>query len=120
MFQHAVFNVPNFLEGYTTDDNARAYILTALLDELGDAEGRTHDTGSLGSTYLAFLWNAFNDETNRFRNFMSFERNWLEAVGSEDSHGRALWALGTALGRSRSRGTAASRGGCSAARCPRR
>ncbi len=101
MFQHAVFNVPNFLEGYTTDDNARSYILTALLDELGDAEGLTHDTGSLGSTYLAFLWNAFNDKTNRFRNFMSFERNWLETVGSEDSHGRALWALGTALGRSK-------------------
>ena len=101
MFQHAVFNVPNFLEGYTTDDNARSYILTALLDELGDAEGETHDTGSLGSTYLAFLWNAFNDKTNRFRNFMSFERQWLEATGSEDSHGRALWALGTALGRSK-------------------
>lgn len=104
MFQHAVFNVPNFLEGYTTDDNARAYILTALLDELGDAEGVTHDTGSLGSTYLAFLWNAFNGKTCRFRNFMSFERNWLEEVGSEDSHGRALWALGTALGRSKSEG----------------
>ncbi len=104
MFQHAVFNVPNFLEGYTTDDNARSYILTALLDELGDAEGQTHDTGSLGSTYLAFLWNAFNDKTNRFRNFMSFERNWLETTGSEDSHGRALWALGTALGRSKLEG----------------
>ena len=104
MFQHAVFNVPNFLEGYTTDDNARAYILTALLDELGDSEATVHDTGSLGSTYLAFLWNAFNAGTCRFRNFMSFERNWLEEVGSEDSHGRALWALGTALGRSRSEG----------------
>ena len=104
MFQHAIYNVPNFLEGYTTDDNARSYILTALLDELGDVEGRTYDTGSLGSTYLAFLWNAFNGETNRFRNFMSFERNWLEAVGSEDSHGRALWALGTALGRSKIEG----------------
>ena len=104
VFQHAIFNVPNFLEGYTTDDNARAYILTVLLDELGTHDRHTPDTDSLGSTYLAFLWNAFNAETNRFRNFMSFERNWLEAVGSEDSHGRALWALGTALGRSEDEG----------------
>ena len=104
MFQHAIFNVPNFLEGYTTDDNARAYILTVLLDELGTHDPHTPDTGSLGSTYLAFLWNAFNGTTNRFRNFMSFERNWLEAVGSEDSHGRALWALGTALGRTENEG----------------
>ena len=99
MFQHAIFNVPNFLEGYTTDDNARAYILTVLLDELGARDSHVPDTGALGSTYMAFLWNAFNAQTCRFRNFMSFERGWLEAVGSEDSHGRALWALGTALGR---------------------
>lgn len=100
MFQHAIFNVPNFAEGYTTDDNARAFILTTLLEELGDAEDCTIETGSLGSTYLAFLWHAFNPPTCRFRNFMSFERRWLEESGSEDSHGRALWALGTALGRS--------------------
>lgn len=99
MFQHAIFNVPNFAEGYTTDDNARAFILTTLLEELGGVEGRAIATGSLGSTYLAFLWHAFNPKTCRFRNFMSFERRWLEEAGSEDSHGRALWALGTALGR---------------------
>ena len=105
MFQHAIFNVPNFLEGYTTDDNARAYILTVLLEELGARDGEiVPDTSALGSTYLAFLWNAFNAGTRRFRNFMSFERNWLEAVGSEDSHGRALWALGTTLGRSEDEG----------------
>ena len=104
MFQHAIFNVPNFAEGYTTDDNARAFILTTLLDELGEEQGRPIETGSLGSTYLAFLWHAFNPQTCRFRNFMSFERRWLEEAGSEDSHGRALWALGTALGRSRDDG----------------
>ncbi len=104
MFQHAIFNVPNFAEGYTTDDNARAFILTTHLDELGEAQGRTIETGSLGSTYLAFLWHAFNPATCRFRNFMSFERCWLEETGSEDSHGRALWALGVALGRSRDEG----------------
>ncbi len=104
MLQHAVFNVPNFVEGYTTDDNARAYILTILLEELGARDKHTPDASVLGSTYLAFLWNAFNDEKCRFRNFMSFERQWLEGVGSEDSHGRALWALGTALGRSENEG----------------
>ena len=104
MFQHAIFNVPNFAEGYTTDDNARAFILTTLLDELGEEQGRTIETGSLGSTYLAFLWHAFNPTTCRFRNFMSFDRRWLEEAGSEDSHGRALWALGVALGRSRDDG----------------
>lgn len=104
MFQHAVFNVPNFAEGYTTDDNARAFILTTLLGELSELQHRPIETGSLGSTYLAFLWHAFNPTTCRFRNFMSFERRWLEETGSEDSHGRALWALGTALGRSRDDG----------------
>ena len=121
MFQHAVYNVPNFLEGYTTDDNARSYILTALLDELGDAEGQTHDTGSLGSTFLAFLWNAFNDKTNRFRNFMSPS----SATGSNTPAARTAtavrsgrWARRWAARRSRA--TAASRDGSSAARCPRR
>jgi hypothetical protein len=31
---------------------------------------------------------------------MSYSRNWLEQAGSEDSHGRAVWALGTVVGRS--------------------
>ena len=51
-----------------------------------------------GRRYLAFLWLAFNDRTGRFRNFLSYDRRWQEEVGSEDSHGRALWALGTVLG----------------------
>ena len=55
----------------------------------------------LGNRYLAFLWHAFNPEQHRFRNFMSYDRRWLEEVGSEDSHGRALWALGTAIARSK-------------------
>lgn len=99
MFQHGIFNVPNFHEGYTTDDNARAYILTTLLEELGFEGVRP-----LASTYLAFLWCAFNPGNRRFRNFMGFGRDWLEKDGSEDSHGRALWALGAALGRSRDDG----------------
>src|SRR5689334_19027755 len=55
---------------------------------------------------MAFLNYAYSESTGRFRNFMAFDRHWLEKVGSEDSHGRALWALGTVLGRSNSQGMA--------------
>jgi hypothetical protein len=95
MLQHALFSIPNYREGYTTDDNARALIIAALLEELGISESY-----ELASRYLAFLWYAFNTETGRFRNFMDYQRHWLEASGSDDSHGRALLALGTVLGRS--------------------
>ncbi len=95
ILQHAVFMVPNYREGYTTDDNARALIVGVLLEEIGHEEAL-----SLTSRYLGFLWYAFNPETGRFRNFLSYTREWLEDVGSDDSHGRSLWALGTVLGRS--------------------
>jgi glycosyltransferase involved in cell wall biosynthesis len=100
--EHAVFVVPNYPEGYTTDDNARALIVSVLLEHLGIAV----PTGSadLASRYLAFLWLAFDPATNRFRNCLSYERQWQEPGGSEDSHGRALWGLGTVLGRSREKG----------------
>lgn len=95
MLQHALFTVPNYSEGYTTDDNARALMVGALLEELGHSEAK-----DLATRYLAFISYAFNPKTGRFRNFMDYQRNWLEASGSDDSHGRALWALGTVLGRS--------------------
>ncbi len=95
MFQHAIFTVPNYHEGYTIDDNARALMVSTLLEELGSEE-----SADLTSRYFAFVWYAFNSKTGRFRNFMSYQRNWLEENGSDDSHGRALWALGTVLGRS--------------------
>ena len=98
MFQHATYTVPNFAEGYCTDDNARAYILTVLLEELGEESAQVR---SLATTYLAFLNHALHRPTGKFRNFMSFERRWMEECGSEDSNGRALWALGTGVGRSR-------------------
>ena len=60
----------------------------------------TREAAELATRYLAFLWYAFNPETERFRNFMDYQRHWLEESGSDDSHGRALWALGTVLGRS--------------------
>ena len=103
IFQHAIFNVPNFHEGYCTDDNARAYILCNLLDEIG---GHPHKENLTAQTtnYLAFLAAALDYQTGRFRNFMSHGRQWLEDAGSEDSHARALWALGTGVGRSRNEG----------------
>ncbi|MBN1866180.1 glycosyltransferase family 4 protein [Candidatus Sumerlaeota bacterium] len=96
MLQHASFTVRNYREGYSIDDNARALIVSVLLEELGRSEAL-----ELSSRYLAFIWYAFNTETGRFRNFMDYQRHWMEENGSDDSHGRALWSLGTVLGRSR-------------------
>ena len=95
MLQHARFTIPNYREGYSIDDNARALIVSTHLEELGSGEAF-----ELASRYLAFIGYAFNTETGRFRNFMDYQRNWLEESGSDDSHGRTLWALGTVLGRS--------------------
>jgi hypothetical protein len=100
--EHAVFVIPNYPEGYSTDDNARALIVTILLEEFG--AGAVKGAADLASRYLAFLWLAFDPVTNRFRNCLSYERQWQEACGSEDSHGRALWGLGTVLGRSKDAG----------------
>jgi glycosyltransferase involved in cell wall biosynthesis len=99
MLQHAKFTVPCFNHGYCTDDNARALLFSVLLEELDEAPP---DVRPLRWVYAAFLQHAFVEATGRFRNFMSFDRHWLEEQGSEDSHGRALWALGAAVGRTRS------------------
>jgi len=103
MFQHAIFNAPNYHEGYCTDDNARAFILSVLLDEFGDRKPSA-SLNDLATIYLAFLAAALNGDSGRFRNFMSHGRIWSEEFGSEDSHGRALWAAGTGAGRSRNAG----------------
>ena len=98
IMQHAVFTVPNYDEGYTTDDNARGLIAAVLLEGAEDAAiDEAHD---LASRYLAFLWHAFDGPSGRFRNFLSFDRRWLEQAGSEDSNARALWAIGVVVGRS--------------------
>jgi glycosyltransferase involved in cell wall biosynthesis len=97
ILQHAAFSVPRYEDGYCVDDNARALLVTALLEDAG-----TDDVGTvraLASRYLAFVRYAFNPDCGRFRNFMSYAREWLEERGSEDSHGRAVWALGTVVGR---------------------
>jgi glycosyltransferase involved in cell wall biosynthesis len=102
MVEHAVFVVPNYPEGYSTDDNARALIVTTLLEEIGvHAPANSAD---LASRYLAFLWHAFDPATKRFRNSLTYECQWHEVEGSEDSHGRAVWGLGTVLGRSKNAG----------------
>src|SRR5260370_26964298 len=97
--EHAVFVVPNYPEGYTTDDNARALIVAILLEEFGSSA----PVGAidLASRYLAFLWLAFDPKTRRFRNFLSYEPQCHEPEGSESSHGPALRGLGTALGPSK-------------------
>ena len=101
MLQHAVYTLPNYDHGYCTDDNARALILATLLEEL---EEGFPEHARLSSTYAAFLQNAFDAGAGRFRNFMTYRREWIGEMGSEDSHGRALWALGTCVGRSRREG----------------
>lgn len=98
IFQHSLYTVPDFSHGYCTDDNARALIFSVMLEELGEEAERGR---GLATTYLAFLNHAFNRETKRFRNFMTFDRKWCEECGSEDSNGRALWALGHCAARSR-------------------
>src|SRR6266568_2155262 len=97
IFQHAIFSVPNFSEGYCTDDNARAFILAVLLSELGEEPERVR---TLATTYAAFLHHAFDLRVKRFHNHLSFDRRWLDEQGSEDCQGRALWALGVGVGRS--------------------
>jgi glycosyltransferase involved in cell wall biosynthesis len=126
MLQHAIFSVPNRGEGYTTDDNARALILAVLLEQMEkkqfeetappadpatDSVSNSESNSESNSVnqdsacrYLSFLEHAFNAGKGRFRNFLGYDRRWSEAEGSEDSHGRALWALGTVLGRSKDEG----------------
>jgi hypothetical protein len=102
IIEHAIFSVPNYPEGYSTDDNARALIVAILLEQLGVEQGTR--IRELASRYLAFLWLAFEPLTNRFRNCLSYDRQWQESEGSEDSHGRAVWGLGNVLGRSKDAG----------------
>ena len=90
LLQHAVHSVPDRLHGYCVDDNARALLLACALNEPGEQPLADVLTGR----FAAFVQHAWNPDTGRFRNFMGYDRTWLEERGSEDSHGRALWALG--------------------------
>jgi len=90
LLQHAVHSVADRAHGYCVDDNARALLLSSALAKSGEAE-RLPEIGS--AHFTAFIQHAWNPDTGRFRNFMSYDRRWLEESGSEDSHGRTLWAL---------------------------
>ena len=94
IIQHAKYVVPYRRHGYCTDDNARALIVTVLADKMLPEDETLQN---LKFTYLAYLEHAFNDKIGRFRNFMSYDRHWIEDMGSEDAHGRALWSLGIAV-----------------------
>jgi len=90
IMQHTVYRTPNRFEGYTTDDNARALMVTVMHFDMFH-EDHVMD---LLHTYLAFLNHSLHPKSQRFRNLMSYSRNWLDEYGSEDSHGRVLWSLG--------------------------
>jgi glycosyltransferase involved in cell wall biosynthesis len=91
LFQHAIHSTPDRSHGYCVDDNARALLLASALN----ASGEQPMSDELAGRFAAFVQHAWNPDTKRFRNFMGFDRRWAEEAGSEDSHGRALWALGT-------------------------
>jgi hypothetical protein len=95
ILQHATHNIPDRFHGYCTDDNARALMACAMSQKhlLSDDSG----VDQLCGRYLSFLLYAFNSKNGRFRNFMSYARQWTEEVGSEDSHGRAIWGLGKSV-----------------------
>ncbi len=92
LFQHATHDIPNYTEGYCIDDNARALILMANLR--GEADHDPEEVKRLARRYLAFVQHAFQPDLGRFKNFMLYDRTWTKAIGSEDSHGRTVWALG--------------------------
>ena len=93
MLQHALFGAPNHHHGYCIDDNCRALIVSLIYSYLRGY----HEESVPLQRYLAFIAYAFNESKGRFRNFMSYDRRWLEEVGSEDSHARTVWSLGLAV-----------------------
>ena len=98
LVEHATYTGPNFAEGYSTDDNARALLLTVLLEELGLASPEVYQ---LAATYAAFVNAAFVPGRRRFHNDLSCDRRWQDEVGSDDCFGRSLWALGACVSRSK-------------------
>ena len=91
MFQHSILGIPDRRHGYCIDDNARGLLLMSIADDL-PLDLRTR----LATTYASFVQHGWNEDCGHYRNFMGYDRTWLESVGSEDSNGRTLWALGVA------------------------
>ena len=98
MLQHATFDIPRYSDGYCLDDNARALLLMTHIEEAGTEAPAVVRT--LATRYLAFMNHAFDESTGRFHNFLTYAKAWHDEPGSDDSQGRALWALGTVIGRS--------------------
>ncbi len=98
MLQHATFDIPRYGDGYCLDDNARALLLMTHLEETGTEAPAV--IRALATRYLSFVEHAFDDGTGRFHNFLTYARSWRDEPGSDDSHGRAVWALGVVVGRS--------------------
>ena len=92
MFQHSIGIVPDRRHGYCLDDNVRALMLMNLAEDMDEAERERWRL-----VYASFLQHAWNPDRGAFRNFMNFDRTWCEDEGSEDSNGRALWALGQTI-----------------------
>ncbi len=98
ILQHSKYTIPDRHHGYCTDDNSRALIFAqqaCKISQINQSDAKQLET--LSNRYLSFLLHAYNPDTGRFRNFMSYSRQWLDTDGSEDAHGRALWALGTTV-----------------------
>ena len=104
MLQHAEFIVPDRTHGYCTDDNARALIAVLMAQDLISGDSKLID---LACRYLSFVHYAFNEANGRFRNFMGYDRRWLEEEGTEDCHSRAIWGLGMAAALSKPEGLSA-------------
>jgi glycosyltransferase involved in cell wall biosynthesis len=96
MLQHSQYIVPDRRHGYCLDDNVRALMLVNRV-----AWRSPGDELRRASPFASFLQYAWNPAARRFRNFMNYDRSWCEATGSEDSNGRAIWALGDTAAHSR-------------------
>jgi len=93
IIQHAKYGIPNLKEGYCLDDNARALLMVLMA-----YKRNKHPLAlKLSPTYLSYI-NYMQNEDGAFRNFLSFNRNFLDETGSEDSFGRTIWSLGYLLG----------------------
>lgn len=90
LFQHAVHSIPDRHHGYCIDDNARALIACCRIG----ADGQGAFAQAMAPRFAAFIQHGWNPDNGLFRNFMGYDRRWLEPSGSQDSHGRTLWALG--------------------------
>ena len=93
IIQHANFGIPNLKEGYCLDDNARALLMVLMAYR----QKKDFLALDLSPIYLSYI-NYMQNKDGTFRNFLSFNRNFLDEVGSEDSFGRTMWALGYLIG----------------------